>query len=439
MRWWRRRCWGGQALGNRHWAGVKAEGNEGWTVKIGSRQIGAGQPVYIIAELGVNHDGSAARAMELVEMARGAGADAVKLQYFETDRLMSRSAKLAAYQKAAGETDPVAMLRRLELRIEDMGPIVERAHGLGMHAIVTVFSTELVESAERLEWDAYKTASPDIVHRPLLERLCATERPLIVSTGASTMEEVERAVGWIGACGARERTGVLQCVSSYPTSLEQAALGGIEAIRGAVGGVVGYSDHTADVRTGAWSVAWGAEVLEKHLTYDRGAAGPDHAASLDPAMFKDYCRAVRDAFVVMNPGSGAAQTEGGRRVVDANARLRAELEPIADAIMWSQRMWARLLGRSEPGYERRMREAMARAEEAKRKDVLAIEEDVRRVSRQSVVALRGLTAGEVIGAGDVTIKRPGTGFLPFEMGSVVGKRVVRAVEADTVIGREDVA
>src|SRR5476649_1046323 len=112
---------------------------------IGERQIGEGNGVYIIAELGVNHDGSPARVMELVEAAHRAGADAIKLQYFETDRLMSKSAKLAAYQKAAGETDPIAMLRRLEMSIETMRPLVERAHALGMHAVVTVFSTELVD------------------------------------------------------------------------------------------------------------------------------------------------------------------------------------------------------------------------------------------------------------------------------------------------------
>ena len=133
-------------------------------MQIGDRKIGVDQPPYIIAEIGVNHDGEVARALELTDAAADAGADAVKLQFFETDRLMSKAAKLAAYQKNAGETDPIEMLKRLELTIDEMALVVDRAHERGIHAIVTVFSMELVEVAETLAWDAYKTASPDIVN-----------------------------------------------------------------------------------------------------------------------------------------------------------------------------------------------------------------------------------------------------------------------------------
>ncbi|MEZ6163705.1 MAG: N-acetylneuraminate synthase family protein [Phycisphaerales bacterium] len=135
-------------------------------MNIGNRQIGLDHPPYIIAEIGVNHDGQVDRALSLTDAAADAGADAVKLQFFRTDLLMSKAAKLAAYQKNAGETDPIEMLRRLELSLSDLARVVDRAHQLGIHAIVTVFSTQLVEVAR---WDAYKTASPDIVNRPLLE------------------------------------------------------------------------------------------------------------------------------------------------------------------------------------------------------------------------------------------------------------------------------
>ncbi len=351
-------------------------------MKIGERQIGAGGDVYVIAELGVNHDGSAARAMELVEAAHGAGADAIKLQYFETDRLMSKSAKLAAYQKAAGETDPIAMLRRLELPIEEMGPLVERAHARGMHAIVTVFSTELVDRAEELAWDAYKTASPDLVHWPLMERLARTGRPLVVSTGAATIREVTRTVGWLREWGAMVRITLLQCVSCYPTEREMAELGGIGALADVFAGPVGYSDHTSSVETGAEAVGCGAVILEKHMTYSRGAKGPDHAASLEPGEFARYVRMARSA------------TERGIQTSDLGERV---------------------------------------------KRVLPIEEDVRRVSRQSVVANRELRVGEVIGAADVTIKRPGTGIAACEIGRAMGRRVVRPVPADMIVAWEDLA
>ena len=164
------------------------------SMRIGHRDIGTGHKPYIIAELGVNHDGDPARALELTDIAADCGVDAIKLQYFEADRLMSRGSRLADYQQRAGEHDPVAMLRRLELNIDQMAPVVQHAHKRGLHAIVTVFSAELIESACRLPWDAFKTASPDIIHLPLFESLIATGRPLIVSTGASTIDEIQRTV-----------------------------------------------------------------------------------------------------------------------------------------------------------------------------------------------------------------------------------------------------
>lgn len=364
-------------------------------MNIAGREIGfgSGQAPYIIAELGVNHDGSIERALELTRAAAAAGADAVKLQLFETDRLMSKAAKLAAYQKAAGETDPAAMLRRLELSIDDMGRVVSLAHELGIHAIVTVFSVELVALAERLPWDAYKTASPDIVHRPLLDALAATGKPMIVSTGASTMEEVERAVGWL--TGARERLALLQCVSCYPAPLAQAELGGIAALCDRFDVPVGYSDHTRGTEAAEWAVQLGARLLEKHFTHSRLAAGPDHAASLEPGQFRKYVERAR--------------------VADQRA---------GDALF---------AGRAETA-RARVPEGTCRS-----KRVLPIEMDVRTVSRQSIVSVRALRAGDVITRADVTFKRPGAGLLPFRLDEVVGRTLARDVDADMPIGEEDLA
>ncbi|MEM7755944.1 MAG: N-acetylneuraminate synthase family protein [Planctomycetota bacterium] len=340
-------------------------------MKIGDREIGPGNPPYVIAEIGVNHDGDVERALMLTDAAADAGAHAVKLQLFETDRLMSKAAKLAAYQKAAGETDPLAMLRRLELNIDDMARVVERAHERGIHAIVSVFSVELVPVAETLAWDAYKTASPDIINKPLLQSLAATEKPMIVSTGTSTLDEVTRAASWLGGAHGEGQTrlAVLQCVSSYPAP--DAALDGIAAIHGATGLPTGYSDHTPGTDTGARAVALGACVLEKHLTYDTNATGPDHAASLEPAAFAEY--------VAQLPGITP--------------------EPTGDGL----------------------------------KAVLDCERDVRTVSRQSLVATRDLSPGDVIVRTDLTIKRPGTGLPPFMLDDVVGRAVARAIDADTPI------
>lgn len=357
-------------------------------MRIGTHEICAEHEPYIIAEIGVNHDGSVDRALELTDAAAEAGADAIKLQLFEADRLMSAAAKLAAYQKAAGESDPIQMLRRLELSVAQMARIVDRAHARGIHAIVTVFSTELVDGAESLPWDAYKTASPDIVHRPLLERLVATGKPLIISTGASTIDEVSRALAWMAGRDAsvRSRIAVLQCVSSYPTAIEHAELGGILALGEIFDGPIGYSDHTQGVGTGAIAVGLGARVLEKHFTYDTRAPGPDHAASLEPLGFARYVELARDA-------ARAAATDDRKPEFEG-------IEPI--------------------------------------KRVIAIEEDVRRVSRQSVTTTRALPAGHVLRASDLTVKRPGTGIPAHDFVMTIGKRLIRGVAADTPLSMEDV-
>lgn len=341
----------------------------------------AGPEVCVIAEIGVNHDGDEARAIRLVEAAAAAGADAVKFQLFEAERLMSRASRLAKYQADAGERDPVEMLRRLELSIDELGPCVERAHKAGIHTIVSVFSVELVEVAERLPWDAYKSASPDIINRPLLEAMAKTGKPLIISTGAATIDEIMRALGWLEPW--RESLAVLQCVSSYPTPRKAAELDGITALRAVYDGPVGYSDHTRETATAADAVALGACILEKHFTHNRAQPGPDHAASLEPAALAEYARLARAAF-----------------------DHRAALAPAPPA--------ARAYKRITP-----------------------IEEDVRRVSRQSLVAVRSMPAGHTLTAADLTIKRPGTGIPPFELASTLGQRLARAVEADTPLGLAD--
>jgi len=384
-------------------------------MRIGQRPIGLDHPPYVIAEIGVNHDGEVSRALELTDAAAEAGADAVKLQYFETDRLMSKAAKLAAYQQAAGETDPISMLRRLELTLDEMALVVERAHARGIHAIVTVFSTELVEPAETLAWDAYKTASPDIVNRPLLEALAATGKPMIVSTGASTLDEVVRAVGWLDS--ARNRLALLQCVSSYPAP--EMALGGIKAIGQATGLPVGYSDHTRDF-SGCFAVAFGACMLEKHITYDRKAVGPDHRASLLLAQFGTYV-------------SNAAFHVPQRQHIDAAYAMTTNAKPsIASA-----RRIADSIGSIDPNRSWAIEHDVQR--NRVEKVILDCERDVRTVSRQSVVSVGPIAAGTSITREHLTIKRPGTGILAYRLDEVVGRVAARGIEGDVPIVEEDLA
>lgn len=373
-------------------------------MRIGDRAIGNQEPPYVIAEIGVNHDGDVDRCLMLTRLAREAGADAVKFQLFEADLLMSGASRLATYQQEAGERDPREMLRRLQLSVEQLDRAATHARQLGVHAIVSVFSVELVPRAEGAGFDAYKTASPDIVHRPLLDALRGTGKPLIVSTGAATLAEVSRAITWLTREGPRPSTrnlAMLQCVSSYPTPMEHAAFGGILALRDVFAGPVGYSDHTAEVHAGAMAVACGACILEKHFTDDRRRAGPDHRASLDPQGFAAYVASARRAWMTLR--------EAGVDAGGAGATTEAE-------------------------------SLMARASQVrKEKVVLEIERDVRAVSRQSIVTRRALREGHVLTPLDVTFKRPGTGLLPCEYERVIGRALSRALDGDVPIHAEDLA
>jgi N-acetylneuraminate synthase/N,N'-diacetyllegionaminate synthase len=325
-------------------------------MNIADRRIAHDASPYIIAEIGVNHDGSLDKAIALIDAAAAAGADAVKVQYFSADRLVGPSAPLAHYQARAHEHDAHSMLKRLELPLDAMARIVQHAHARQLHAIVTVFSTELVPDAATLAWDAFKSASPDIIHRPLLRALASTARPLIISTGAATAQEVARALIWLSPFA--HRLAMLHCVSAYPVPPEHAALGAIAALGTMFDGPVGYSDHTTLVETGALAVATGAALLEKHLTLDRHALGPDHAASLEPAPFAQYVAQARRAHTMFGPST---------------------------------------------------------------KQVLACERDVRAVARQSIVAARPLVAGLALSRADLTVCRPGGGLEPWMLDQLLGQ------------------
>lgn len=340
-------------------------------LEIDGRVIGPGRPTLVIAEIGVNHDGSARRAIELVKIAAACGADAVKLQLFRASLLMHASSAFAGYQKervVAGDSTPTDMLRRYELSLDDVRRVVGAVRELGLVPLATPFSPPDVENVERLRLPAVKVASPDLVNRPLLERIARCGKPMLVSTGASAIEEVEMAAGWLADWGAT--FALMHCVSAYPTPNEHANLCWIGELAGRFDVPIGYSDHTTETFAGALAVAAGAVVIEKHLTYDRAAKGPDHAASADPQQFERYVRHVRGA--------------------------------------------ERLRGR--PG-----------------KRVLEIEQDVRRVSRQSLVVRRDIRAGAVLREDDLTVQRPGTGMPAAMITQAVGRRALRPLQAGVLL------
>ena len=342
------------------------------TMSIAGRSIGPGCAPFVIAEIGVNHDGDMASARELVRAAKLAGADAAKFQMFDATMLMSLDAVLAIYQRDRGARDPRELLRGLQLTPECLGELADECVKVGLMPMVTVFSLPLVDRARTQAWKAFKMASPDIVNLPLLRAISALGRPMVVSTGAATREEVARAAQWLAP---QQDLAFLQCTSSYPTRDDCAAIGGMHEIASLTGRIVGYSDHTASIDTGAIAVAAGASILEKHLTYDREAKGPDHAASLDPRQFAAYVQLARRA--------------------------------------------ARMVGGAT-------------------KELQDVERDVRRVSRQSLVAVRDLPSDHVVTPADLEVKRPGTGVCASRFDEVVGRRLARSVAADRVLDEADI-
>lgn len=338
-------------------------------LRIGNRDLRAGRRVMVVAELGVNHDGSVQKALDLVTAAAACGADAVKLQVFRANALMHASCSMAEYQKQRMKSEnPIDMLRRYELPAGDIRRVVQRIRELNMIPLATPFSSQDLEIIEAMRLPAIKIASPDLVNRPLLEESARLGLPLLISTGAATMDEVATSVSWLREWGCS--FALLHCVSAYPTPNELANLCWVGELSNRFECVAGYSDHTTDVFSGALAVAAGACIIEKHLTYDRAAKGPDHAASADPHQFERYVKRIREAEVLY----GA------------------------------------------PG-----------------KTVLTIEEDVRKVSRQSLVVRRSLKEGETLRTEDLTFQRPGTGMPTALITQAVGRRISREVPAGSLL------
>lgn len=338
-------------------------------LKIDGREIGPGRPTFVVAEIGVNHDGSVQKAIELVNIAAGCGADAVKIQIFRAVNLLHASCQFAEYQKARSKAEtPIDMLRKYELSADDTRKVVQRIRDQKMVPLATPFSVSDLEPVEALRLPAIKIASPDLVNRPLISRASNLNKPLLVSTGAAAMEEVDETVGWLREWGVS--FALLHCVSAYPVPAEQANLCWISELSRRFDVPVGYSDHTTSFTSGALASAAGACILERHLTYDRNAKGPDHAVSSDPQQFERYVKQVREADVL----------------------------------------------RGTPG-----------------KRVLPIEEDVRRVSRQSLVLRRSLKPGEFLREEDLTVQRPGTGLSAAVIAKAVGKRIAKPVSAGTML------
>ncbi len=340
---------------------------------IGDLVVGGGRCV-VIAEAGVNHNGDVGLAHRLVDAAADAGADVVKFQTFDPDRLAAAGAPAAAYQRAAGADDQRAMLARLVLPPEAWAELREHARERGIIFLSSAFDEASADLLASLGVPAFKVGSGELTNHPLLAHLAQFGRPLLVSTGMADMLDVALALEAIESAG-DPPVALLHCVSSYPARPEDANLRAMATLRAAFGVPVGWSDHTPGMAMAIAAAALGACLVEKHLTIDRTLPGPDHAASLEPAELRTLVGSIREASIGL--GSG-------------------------------------------------------------RKFPVEAELDVAAVARKSLHWTADLPAGHVITIDDLVALRPATGLQPRLRDGLLGRSTARAVQAGTAAVAEDV-
>ncbi|MEP6859982.1 MAG: N-acetylneuraminate synthase [Deltaproteobacteria bacterium] len=310
--------------------------------------------VYVIAEAGVNHNGSVDRALEMIDRAAAAGADAVKFQTFRSEEVISVHAPKADYQKATTGADEsqLDMVRALELDAAAHEQLVARCKARGVQFLSTPFDVPSVALLVRLGVPMLKIPSGEITNPILLRAIAATRLPLIMSTGMSTLEEVRAAIAIVaGVWGVeptdpslRTRLTVLHCTTEYPAPFDQVNLRAMLTLAREFGLPVGYSDHTLGISVATAAVGLGATVIEKHFTLDRDLPGPDHRASLEPDELAAMVRAIREISAAL----GSAEKQPSSAEIKNMAVARKSLVA-ALAIKRGERFTAENLTAKRPG------------------------------------------------------------------------------------------
>jgi N,N'-diacetyllegionaminate synthase len=294
---------------------------------IDKKIIASVSEVYVIAEVGINHDGSASQAHKLIDAAADSGADAVKFQTFRADRLMTPGRDRLSHQEAGAES-AYEMFHRLELSLEDHENLKRHASDREISFLSTPFDEESADFLDRLGVPAFKIASSDITHTPLLKHVAAKGKPIILSTGMSYLSEVADALWMLKSAGAKEIL-LMHCVSMYPAPPDKVNLRAIHTLRNQFEMLVGYSDHTQGITVPLAAAVVGAVAIEKHFTLDKALPGPDHKASMDPGELRTLVQSLKE--IVSSLGDGRKRPtpeelknrEGSRRSVVAAVDIRA--------------------------------------------------------------------------------------------------------------------
>ncbi len=330
--------------------------------------INISKRVFIIAEAGVNHNGRLDLAYQLIDVAKDAGADAVKFQTFKAENVVSRLADKAEYQKktTGSNESQFEMIKKLEISFDDFIKLKKYCDKKEIIFLSTPFDHQSIDFLYDLI-DIYKIPSGEIINHPYLKHIAAKNKPIIMSTGMANLGEVGEAINTILSVNSKANISLLHCTTNYPAPYEEVNLKAMQTLAVAFKLPVGYSDHTLGIEVPVAAVAMGAKIIEKHFTLDKKLSGPDHKASLEPSELKEMVKAIRNIEMAL-----------GDRIKKPN---KSEIE-------------------------------------------------IMKVARRSLIATRDIRVGEIIKESDIAIKRPGTGILPKFKEIVIGMKLINDIRQD---------
>ena len=326
---------------------------------------------FIIAEIGVNHGGDLNVAKRLIDLAAESGADAVKFQTFEASELVTKSAAKAAYQESVLATTQLEMLTELALDLEEFTSLFHYCETKALEFMSTAFDVKSLDHLVDLGIKRIKIPSGEITNLPFLEHIGKQDLPTLLSTGMSSLGEVETAISILENAGlSRDKVTVLHCSTNYPAPLDEANIRAISTLRAAFNVQVGYSDHTLGKEASLAAVSLGAKVIEKHFTFDKEHQGPDHRASMEPEEFSEFVSSIRKVELALGDGIKRPSP--------------SEMQNIPAA-------------------------------------------------RRSLVTSKPVRKGELLSSANLAAKRPGTGVSPMRWHEVIGRVAHRDYEQDELL------
>ena len=344
--------------------------NEGKLNKIliGNRSVGKGEPCFIIGEIGSNHNNDFDTALALIDAAKQAGCDAVKFQSYSADGLYSKHTPRSSEMEGRSlpNETPYALIKRIQMPIEWHAPLKKHCAKRGILFCSTPFDETFVDILESVQAPFYKIASFELTHYPLLRKVAATGKPVILATGNSELNEVEDALEVL-RCAGCSKVALLHCVSAYPAKQNEMNLRCLATLKEAFHCPVGLSDHTEDNTAAIIAVSLGACIIEKHMTLDRKTFGPDHPFAMEPEQMKSLVNSIRLTEAMLGDG---------RKIVQAG------------------------------------------------------EEENHKIGRRSLVASCDLRPGDVVTDNLIAVKRPGLGLHPKYLELIRGRKILRPIKAD---------